>query len=771
MPRLLIKRFFRSFKENFARHFAQILLVFAVVTVIVSLERTAFTIIDGRQNNKDFERIEDGQFTTLFPIPDDEISKLCEEYNVQIQENFGVDVQSENKIYRIFRQRENIDVQVFFEGTLPDSDYQAVIEQNYAYKYNISCGDSIDIGDNTYTVCGIASLPDYVHSTEHMNDICATADRFLWVIVTDSEFEKYYCDNRYTPEYTYAYRLSSKDDLVNFSHAVYDMKIDDSHLINADESLREYISSMQNGENGSMPNVLQFIEREDNRRMDIELKYAFIYKSAGFSVGILLIAMLAFIFAVVTRNEIHNDHNVIGSLYALGVSKRTIISFYIFPGVIVSFLGGIIGLTVGFLPEITDISMRAFHGVNSFPYYELSNPLVLYLYSLVMPPIVNFAVNYIVLNRSLSHSALSLIRGTYESKKVFNIKLKTNNFIRRFKLRHLIEERGSIITFVCVLSSLIILMLGLSTNAMIKNNVSSTIENTNYKYLCTLKYPAKDLATSGEKIFIKNVKSEYGENNIIFSLVGIPENSKFYSAKPDNDTDSAVAGKALASKFNLKKGSKLTFCEGVAEKEFSVIITDIVDSNSNMELYMHIDCVREMFDCSSSFYNTVLFSDEPDIDDSLIYSKTKTEDILNNISLMKRAVTPFMWFSYISSILIFIAALYLIVSTMIDSTSIGISLIHVLGYDHFEAHRMYISPISYSVIAALIFAIPVSKIISSGLCRYVFSKFATGMFFELPIEDYVIVFLSALAIFFFILLLLLQKVKRIDTSLALKCRE
>ncbi|MDO5332250.1 MAG: hypothetical protein Q4E99_06175, partial [Bacillota bacterium] len=382
MGKILLNRCIKYCRQNILMFIALLILVASVVTVVLSLECTAYTILDGKTNSSEYENIEDGQFTTRFRLLERELQKLADDHDVVIQEMFSADYETRGITYRFFTNRPFIDKLSLNEGQKPIATNDIVVEQIFALKNDLHVGDRIEIGSKIYKISGIGSIPDYGHPTKTRGDVGIVPEKFTWAIITDESFEEL-LDARITesPEYTYSY-LAGNTDIVKFS--------DD------------------------LPNCLAFVPREDNRRMDVEIQYAKLYRTLGFIIGSILIAMLAYIFAVVTKNQIRNEHLTIGSLYALGISKSTIMIMYILPTLVITVLGGLIGLIVGLTPDVVSIAIDAFHKTNSFPYYEFSKPLILYLYAIVMPPLVSFCVNLVILNQTLSSTALSLMRGTYE---------------------------------------------------------------------------------------------------------------------------------------------------------------------------------------------------------------------------------------------------------------------------------------------------------------------------------------------------------------------
>ncbi|MDO5331300.1 MAG: hypothetical protein Q4E99_01350, partial [Bacillota bacterium] len=356
--------------------------------------------------------------------------------------------------------------------------------------------------------------------------------------------------------------------------------------------------------------------------------------------------------------------------------------------------------------------------------------------------------------------------------------IKIKSFIGNFQLHRIMEDKSSIMVFISVLISIMIFMLGTNTHYLTTNNYDIAKEGLPYNYLCTMKSSIQGLDTEGERAYIQEAKAKKYGINIRFSVIGIEEDSKFYDfdLNQENDLNSlnageAIASQALSSKLGLKIGDEFTFTEGLDKQEHIIKIVDIVKSNANLELYMNIDQAREEFDKDKDYYTTLLFDDEPDIDSYYIYSTIKAEDVLGSFEVMEDTMTPFMNLTYISSVLIYISTMYLIVSTMIDRSVSGISLTKLLGFNSWEIQRMYVNPIIYAVVVALAVAIPVAKLLCDLISPSIYKDLLMGMFFEFSWQSYMWIFITAVAIFFIILLVLVIKVKKISVNEILKNRE
>ncbi|MDE5991581.1 MAG: ABC transporter permease, partial [Oscillospiraceae bacterium] len=165
-------------------------------------------------------------------------------------------------------------------------------------------------------------------------------------------------------------------------------------------------------------NLTEFIEAENNPRIKACAGDVVMNKNIGMLVGIILIALLAYVISVFVINQIQRESSVIGALYALGARKRDLIFHYIMLPTMISLAGGIAGTAIGF----TDFAMNSITGDSysyySLPVFETVYPVYLLIYGIVMPPVISAIVNALVINKRLSRTALSLIKNEQNTHKV-----------------------------------------------------------------------------------------------------------------------------------------------------------------------------------------------------------------------------------------------------------------------------------------------------------------------------------------------------------------
>ncbi len=210
MNKILSKRLLRDLRTNFGRYAALLLLIVMGIYLVVSIFGSAEMIIQGTENHKSVNMVEDGQFTVFVPLSDENISELTAD-GTQIEPMFSLDLKTkENETLRMFRNREIIDLIQLDEGELAAKNGEAVIEKGYASAHNIHIGDTAIAGGTSFTVTGIGSVPDYDMCIANFSDTAVERSSFGLLFTTAEQYDELRsAGGLNAEEYTYAYRLGN----------------------------------------------------------------------------------------------------------------------------------------------------------------------------------------------------------------------------------------------------------------------------------------------------------------------------------------------------------------------------------------------------------------------------------------------------------------------------------------------------------------------------------------------------------------------------------
>lgn len=248
----------------------------------------------------------------------------------------------------------------------------------------------------------------------------------------------------------------------------------------------------------------------------------------GYFFGILLMMLFAYVISVFVVHGIERESSVIGALYALGVKRRDLMLHYLTLPVCVTTVAGLIGFGIGISPWGIPTQMADAYAYYSVPQIEVLITPILIIYGIIMPPVTAIIVNYFVIRKKLSKTALSLIKNEVKQPKGSNVNLGSMGFISRFRIRQMLREmRTGITVIIGMFISLICLMLSLNTAVLCSNVQIDNVKDTKYEYMYTYKYPTENPPEGGEAAYVKTLKKEILGYNWDINVLGLGEESKY----------------------------------------------------------------------------------------------------------------------------------------------------------------------------------------------------------------------------------------------------
>lgn len=281
-------------------------------------------------------------------------------------------------------------------------------------------------------------------------------------------------------------------------------------------------------------NLTEFIEADSNPRIAAAAGDMQMNKSIGLVAGIIVMVLFTYVISVFVIHQIQRESSVIGALYALGAKKKDLIGHYIALPTLISFFGGLAGAALGFSRFGISAQMSDTYNYFSVPKLETVYPPYLIIYAVVMPPVISVIVNFLVINKRLSRTALSLIRNEQKTDLRTGIDLKKMGFLRRFQIRQMLREARTGFTVIFgMFISLLIFMMAANCFVLCENIKTETARDTKYEYMYVLKYPEKMPPENAEACYVESLsKTAYGYT-LDVSVIGVDSENKYYGVDPE----------------------------------------------------------------------------------------------------------------------------------------------------------------------------------------------------------------------------------------------
>lgn len=757
MANPLNKRFPKEFKANAGRYICMFLLL--VITIIVG---SGFMVLVDSVNytlekcNKE-GLLEDG-FFEVNDILNDEQAGEIQSKDIELYENFYMtdnEFMDNAKVY-VFDERTDVDLAFVFEGRLPDTDStdEVVVDRLFAANRGIKLGDTVDINGYELNVVGLVSFIDYTSLFLSNSDMVMNTFDFGVMMVSHRAFEA--MDHDYIT-YRYSYRYADGE------------KTDSEKIEIAGDIQKTLVT------NGAM--VTNLLTAEKNQSIsyimadmghDGPIMNVFIY---------VLVAIIAFIFAVLTSNTIEKESVIIGTLRALGYKKWEIIWHYLVPTVVVTLAGAVVGNGLGYTVMVKPF-MDVYYSSYCIPPLEIRfNPNAFAL-TTIAPVVIMILINLIMLANKMSLTPLKFLRKDLKKKKQKKaVKLPDISFLSRFRIRVILQNMGSyVVLFFGIFLSSFLLMFGIGLGPLMNHFVDTIDDTVTYEYMYVLKAPIQ--APEGEKLFMYGMTTRYylNDNDIEVSVYGIDtKETEFFKdavlSGGDVDSMTVSISDSFAKKCKVKEGDELVLKDKNNDKEYTLKVGGICPYTNNLGVYMDAKALCSLLDMEEGYYNAYVSNQKLDIPDACIGKYITRSDMLGAAKQMMVSFDTIILFVNIFSVFAYIVFMYLLTKLVIDKNGLFISFMKVFGYEKKEIRRLYLDPSAIVVIASLIICIPL-EVMAFKVAIVYFSSLIEGyMPFYLPGYIYAEIIGIGIAAYFLINLIHMRNIRKIPMSEALKNRE
>lgn len=836
MQKVLRKRIWRDFKSNLPRYLALSLLIILAMYLVVSLVGAAETIIRGSENADSRQCVEDGDFSLFVPMKDEEMEDL-EADGVTIEPQFYMDYEiDEDHTIRIFANRDEVNRIDLVKGTLAEKGNELVVERQFAEKNDISAGDVITFGGREFTVTGIGTTPDYDNVLKSLGDTGCDCLHFGTGFVAADVYDTLRAEEKSikSEEYYYAYRLNGamtddelkdrlekleftsgdvedpffqeywdrtmgkKDDLTNGIQELLDGAKELKELKAFEDGIIEYTDGTKEAEDGSnelldgiqelkdetddmiddifsedAQNLMTFVKAGDNARIQAASGDQELYRSVGTIAGAILLILISYVLSVFVVHSIDQESAVIGALYALGVKRKNLMAHYVTLPTVITFVSGLIGTLLGYSSLGVPIQMQDCYNYYSLPDLDVIYMPYLFIYGIVVPPVISIIVNSLVIRKRLSKPVLTMIRNEQKVGNGKDIKLGNMSFMNLFKIRQMLRESRTGFTVVFgMFVSLLLAMMSLEIYTYCANVNRDYVNDTKYEYMYTYKYPTEEVPEGGYEAYAKTLKKKIYGYNFDITVMVLTENNPFFDVNLSDSSSKVAISSSIAYKYGLDVGDTLTLKDDEADKIYAFEISSVAQYAPSFMVFMPYDKALELFDEPEDYFNVVFSDHALDVETGRLYATTTKTDVKKAAGIFSDIMQGMILTIGGVSVLIFIVVMYLMMKVMIDRSSFNIALIKIFGYRNKEVKKMYLDGNFYIITIGALISIPLTKWIMDMAYEPAFvPNIACGIDKSFPFWMYLAIFAGILILYFIINHLLIRRIRKMVPAEVLKNRE
>ena len=753
MKNPLNKRLPREFKKNAGKYLG----IFFILIITIIVGSSFMAVMDSAVQTlevNDVEcKIEDGYFEVMSPVSDNTLTNLTN-MGLHIVPNYYLSVNEfdGDASMIVFKDRTEMNIASVFEGELPKKEGEIAIERLFAANRGIEVGETISFEGETYLVTATIAIPDYNCLYKNNQDLLPNTSGFGICLVTDKDFDKY-DGNKLTYRYSYRYVDTNLSDL-NEKKLLEDMQ---KELFLDGAKLQTLLTAENN-------QAITFL-REDMGK-DGPVMKVFVY---------ILVMIIAFVFAILTNNNIESEAAIIGTLRASGYKKSEIVWHYLSPTIIIAILSSVVGNALGYTVMIKPFE-DLYYGTYSLAPIDIKFNIEAFVTTTILPIIIMIVINWWMLYSKLSLSPLKFLRKDLHKKKQKKArKLPDFNFLTRFRLRVLMQNKVSyLILFVGIFISSFLLMFGMGLDPLIDNYVEEIDDSITYEYQYVLKEPIEIKNPETEKILSYSLKTwfELGKMDMSVSFMGISEDNIFFEGIDLSDKENEITiSEPLAEKMNLKVGDEIVFKDDYYDKEYTLKVAHICQYKGGLTVFMKLDLINILLGNDVNTYNSYVSNEKLDIDEEYLVKYVTRADMVGTAKEMMAMFEGVLLIINIFSVIIYMILMYILTKTVVEKNAIPISFMKVFGYNDKEIGKLYLNATTYTVIVSLVVCIPVEALCFKYVLIYIGSMIEGYIPFYLPMWLYVSIIGIGIVAYFAINALHIRKVRKISMSEALKNRE
>ena len=660
---------------------------------------------------------------------------------------------------RVFAKTDNINLACVLDGRLPENENEIAVDRMHADNVDLKVGDTIRVGGEKFEVVGLIAYVNYSTLHEKTTDLIFDAIKFDVAMVTDEGFDRLGESIHYA--YAWKYKDAPADEKEEKALSDDFRKVLAAQTMLHGNELKDYVPSYGNP-------AINFAT--DDMGSDM---------SMGGVILDILIIIIAFIFGVTISNTISKESSTIGTLRASGYTRGELVRHYLSMPVIVTFLAAIVGNIIGYT-VFKNVVVGMYYNSYSLPTYEtVWNPDA-FVKTTVVPIILMFVVNLIVIVRMLRHTPLQFLRHDLKkSKRKKAIRLPHWKFMSRFRVRIMFQNISNyLILFVgiCFIMVMLAMAVGMPDTLTYYQKHASNLMFTKYQYVLKTYQNADGsiVTTDNEDAEMFAMKSLVKRSDALdeeISTYGVVDDSRYIeiSDLESLEKNEVYISNSYADKYGIVIGDTIKLEEKYTDDTYNFKVCGIYDKCQSIAVFMPIDQYREVFDLDDDAFSG-FFSDAKitDIDSDMIASTITKRDITKMCDQLDHSMGSYMQYFQVLCILLSMAMIYLLTKLIIEKNENAISMTKILGYENREIASLYLLSTTIVMLVIDVLTVAVGVWVMNFAWKEILMTYSGWFSFHMETISYVKMFAFVLIGYVIVMILDFQRIKKIPMDQALK---
>ena len=467
----LLKRLPREIKGDLGKYLVIFFLMILSIGFISGFLVADNSMLKAYQDGFSKYNIENGHFVTEHKMNHAQ-KKAIEKEGVTLYEQFYAEKETDfGATIRIYADRTQVNTVCLMDGTLPLAEDEIAVDRMFADNHELQVGDQLTAGGRSYRITGLVALPDYSCLFEKNSDSMFDAVLFGVGIVSEQGLKSFDSKELYQC-YAWKYETEPSTEAEEKKAAEELMK-----AINKEVALKDFVPRYEN-------QAICFTGEDmgSDRAMVAILLY-------------MVIAILAFVFAITTANTIEKEANVIGTLRASGYTRGELVRHYMAMPCIITVISALIGNVLGYT-VMKKICAAMYYHSYSLPTYETVWNADAFLSTTVVPVILMLLINFLILHRQMKLSPLQFLRRDLSRKKnkraIYLSPLI--KFFSRFRIRVIFQNMANyVMMLIGIQFAYVLLLFGLVMQPIMEHYQEQITDSMLAKYQYLLNMPLSEM--------------------------------------------------------------------------------------------------------------------------------------------------------------------------------------------------------------------------------------------------------------------------------------
>jgi putative ABC transport system permease protein len=735
----LNRRYTRNIRENLSFYIAATVLTVVTLLLFYLFNIMGNAILDFSEEFYAENRLEDAHFSTYLPISDEEITALERDYDLTLESQRYINIETDGVTARVFERTEKVDLYHVTVGRDAVSTGEAVISEGYADANDVQIGDSVKIDEREYEIVGFMQRPDYLYMLENEDDSYKNISSFFLCYLSDADF-----DALGAASVQYLVRYGSDTDVNAFRRAVHDAYY-----------MRTYSAATEN------PRITLVAEQAE---MYLIMSYLLLC--------ILPLIAVALICIIISR-KVKSEQRMIGTLSAMGYKKGQLMRHYAGFAVLPGLVGGILTAVISMIAAqpMAEFGLADYEPMRVVGHL---NPLIAVL-GIIVPTAMYALASLLAVRRLLKKDTVLLLTGNADGDKAKMRRLfagRKMSFRVKFALRTLLGNPArSLVVLLGVFLGCFIMLLGLGmydTMGHMGDTAATQLGSFEYEYI--LGEMLSENPYGGETLLVSSVENEDGK---AVSVIGTSSDNPYLNLKDAAGNDVSVENgyyitSLAADYFGWQEGDHIALYNPITLEKSEITISGVIQNNVQKSIVSGKHLVSQLTGLDETRFNCIL-SDKPlSIPSAKIAEEVKASSIRAQTDTMTEMMTSMLGLILVLGVIICVAAVYVAVDMMVTESRSNISMLKVLGYRDRQINQIVLNVHHILLPIGILLAIPAVFAAADAFFKMMVDYGVMRMDVYLAPRSYVLSVALTVLCYVGSLYLLRGKVKRVDMIESLK---